>query len=78
MGLTLHYTLHSSTRGPKQARELVARLRSRALDLPFEQVHDIVELSGPECDFQHRGQNDPNRWLLIQAGQYLDAPRRKG
>jgi hypothetical protein len=78
MGLTIHYMLQSSVRCPQMARELVARLRGRALDLPFEQVNDIVELNGPECDYQHGGQNDPNRWLLIQAGRYLADPRRKG
>ena len=51
MGLTIHYCLKSSTRSPKKARELVAHLRGRALDLPFAQVEDIIELKGNECDF---------------------------
>ena len=46
MGLTIHYTLRSTTRSPKRARELVTQLRSRALDLPFERVDDIIELKG--------------------------------
>ena len=68
MGLTIHYSLQSGTRSPKKAREQVAWLRGRALDLPFEQVGDIVELTGAECDFDALDQDDPNRWLLIQAG----------
>jgi len=77
MGLTIHYSLKSGMRSPKKARELVARLRGRALDLPFERVDDIIELSGPACDYQQYDQDHPNRWLLIQAGQFVDDPRHK-
>ena len=77
MGLTIHYNLNSSTRSPKKARELVARLRSRALDLPFERVDDIIELAGPQCDYEQFGQDNPNRWLLIQAGAYVDDPKHE-
>jgi len=72
MGLTIHYALKSSTRSPKKARELVAHLRGRALDLPFAQVEDIVELKGEECDFDRRDRDDPHRWLLIQAGRHIE------
>ncbi len=72
MGLTIHYSLRSTTRSPNQAREMMDQLHGRALDLPFEQVDDIVELSGPECDFENHEQDSPHRWLLIQAGQYVE------
>ena len=78
MGLTIHYSLKSSTRSPKKARELVARLRGRALDLPFAEVEDIVELTGEACDFERCDRDDPHRWLLIQAGQYVDRPAPGG
>jgi hypothetical protein len=78
MGLTIHYTLRSDTRSAKKARELVASLRSRALDLPFEHVGDIVELSGTECDIESLDRDHPHRWLLIQAGQYIDILTRGG
>lgn len=78
MGLTIHYTLRSNTRSSKQARELLARLRDRALDLPLEQVTDIIELDGPACDYQQYDREHPNRWLLIQAGQYISDPRHQG
>jgi hypothetical protein len=45
------------------------QLRSRALDLPFKAVGEIVELAGPECDFTGRDRDDPLRWLLTQARQ---------
>ena len=78
MGLTIHYHLRSSARSPKTARELVARLRSRALDLPFEQVDDIIELSGSECHYQQYDRDHPSRWLLIQAGQFVEDPQYQG
>ena len=78
MGLTIHYNLRSNTRSPKQARELVARLRGRALDLPFERADEIIELTGPACNYQQYDRDHPNRWLLIQAGQYVDDPKHEG
>ena len=78
MGLTIHYSLRSNARSLKTARELVARLRGRAMDLPFEQVDDILELSGPACDHQQCEREHPSRWLLIQAGQFVDDPRYEG
>lgn len=78
MGLTIHYHLRSTTRTAKQAREILDRLRSRALDLPFERVDEIVELHGVQCDYQQYTREYSHRWLLIQAGQYVDDPKRQG
>jgi hypothetical protein len=78
MGLTIHYSLKSSTRSPTKARELVTWLRGRALDLPFEQVGDLLELSGAECNSALLNRNHPHRWLLIQAGQYIELPASGG
>ncbi len=78
MGLTIHYQLQCNTRSPKKARESVARLRSRALDLPFEQVHDIIELSGAACHYQQYDRGHPSRWLLIQAGHPVEDPHYQG
>ena len=76
MGLTIHYSLSSRVRSLEKARELVAKLHSRARDLPFAEVGDIVELEGDACDFNKCHNEDPNRWLLVQAGQYIDRPTR--
>lgn len=67
MGLTIHYDLHSTTRSPSKAKKLIEQLRQRALDLPFQEVGELVELSGNGCDFENYDQHDPLRWLLIQA-----------
>jgi hypothetical protein len=71
MGLTIHYDL-KTTFGPKQivkARQIVEQLRQKALDLPFEEVRDIVEISDPkECDFEYWREKDEDKmWLLIQS-----------
>ena len=69
MGLTIHYQLQSASRTPAQARQLVEQLRQKALDLPFKEVGEIVEVNGDTADFDKLGQDDPNRWMLVQAGQ---------
>jgi hypothetical protein len=75
MGLTIHYSLRSTARSPTKVREVIRNLRSRALDLPFERVDEIIELKGTECDFQQHGDESPHRWLLIQARQLVPDPR---
>lgn len=72
MGLTIHYTLQSDTRSVPKARKLIEQLRQRALDLPFQTVSDLVELGETECDFTTCERDAPNRWLLIQAGRYVE------
>ena len=74
LGLTIHYHLQSE-HGPQSARALVSLLRQRALDLPFQFVGEIIDLEGKVCDFNQCDRDDPNRWLLIQAGEYVEDPR---
>ncbi len=50
MGLTIHYNLETKTRSAPLAQSLVAKLRQRALDLPFQSVGDLVELEGGCCE----------------------------
>jgi hypothetical protein len=75
LGLTIHYTLHSDTRSPKEARRLVEELRKKALDLPFAEVGEVVELKGDACDFEKYDRDNPLRWLVIQSGQYVERDR---
>ena len=72
MGLTIHYNLKSDTRSSAEARRLVESLRKKALDLPFAQVGEVVELTGDACDFDRCDREHPHRWLLIQAGQFVE------
>jgi hypothetical protein len=83
MGLTIHYQLATTTGDEVNARKLVQQLRQAALDLPFQHVGEIVELRGDQCDYKPRADNDPYRWLLIQAGTFIALPvtpaeRRRG
>ena len=55
-----------------KARQVLEQLRQKALDLPFHQVGEIIEVSGVAADFDTLDQDDPLRWLLIQAGQHLE------
>jgi hypothetical protein len=84
MGLTIHYTLKSKA-DAQQVEQTVHKMRQLALDLPFEQVGDIVNLAGGECDTEARRKelqngNEKNEslfWLLIQSGQSVQCPWNK-
>ncbi|HEV7923828.1 MAG TPA: hypothetical protein VGR14_00625 [Verrucomicrobiae bacterium] len=73
MGLTIHYQL-ASTGDDAKARKLVQQLRQTALDLPIQHVGEIVECRGDECSWKQRADDDPFRWLLIQAGTHIALP----
>ncbi len=82
MGLTIHYQL-TATLDEALARKLVHQLRQAALDLPIQHVGDMVEFRGNECDWKWRADDDPYRWLLIQARTDIPLPvtpaeRRRG
>jgi len=71
MGLTIHYSLKA--RGSEaQARKLVTALHQAAQDLPFKELGPVVELSGDQCNPDGHPQEDPLRWLLIQAAQSVE------
>ena len=69
MGLTIQYSLKSSTRYHEDARRAVEGLRQRALDLPFQKVGELLDLSGLACDCEQRDKDDRHRWLLTQANR---------
>lgn len=71
MGLTVHFDL--STR-KRNVRPLIEQMRQIALDLPFEEVLDIVHLKGDECIFNRADENDENGWMKIQRMQYVKCP----
>ena len=72
MGLTIHYQLRSDAKTAQDARRLMAELRKRACDLPFAEVGEVVEMRGDACHFDNHDREYPHRWLLIQAGQYVE------
>ena len=46
--------------------------RQRAMDLPFCAVGEVEEFTDERCDFERCHEDDPFRWLRIQAGQYIE------
>lgn len=76
MGLTINYSLRSPAKTSDQATRLVEQMRQLALDLPFEEVGEIVSIDGDDCDFEsQRGKVDELRlWLLIQSSQHMKCP----
>jgi hypothetical protein len=85
MGLTIHYTLETKDNEATEAEEIVHQMRQLALDLPFEEVGDVVNLSGEQCVTEARRkelQNGDEKneclfWLLIQSGQNVQCPWNK-
>jgi hypothetical protein len=76
MGLTVHYKLKFA--GPETltaGRAVVEQLHAAAKRLPFKRVGDIVALSGDECD-PDRHDSEGLRWLLIQAGPWVEISGR--
>jgi hypothetical protein len=69
--LTIHYSLATEQTDIDAIRSLVQEFRKIAVQLPFQEVGDIVEFQGEQC--QHEARDDSHRWLKIQAGRYLQA-----
>ena len=70
MGLTIHW----SFQGPQSKSEvtsIIAKMRQRAMDLPFESVGEIVHFKGEDANFDHDPPNGKYRWLKIQARETI-------
>ena len=68
MGLTVHWAFQ----GPQtktEAKDIVDKLRQRAMDLPFESVSEIVSFKGEDAQFDRDRKNDPFNWMKIQSIQ---------
>ena len=50
MGLTINYNFKHDARDTS-ARPVLEKLRQAALDLPFAEVGELVELQGDQCDY---------------------------
>ena len=71
MGLTIHYSLDAPVQSLSQALRLMEQLRNKALDLPFSEVREVVQLTEQECKCYDRDPNDPLRCLLRQAERFV-------
>lgn len=72
MGLTIHYSLHAETPSAADARHLVEQLHQAAMDLPFAEVGDVVELADDSLRFEDV-EDDEVKWLLVQATHWLQS-----
>jgi len=85
MGLTIQYSLKSKLHDAEQIKQTVHQMRQLALDLPFEEVGEIVDLQGEQCNTEARRaelqngdeNNESLFWLMIQAGKSVDCPWNK-
>ncbi len=85
MGLTIQYSLKSKLDDAEQIKQTVHRMRQLALDLPFEEVGEIVDLQGEQCSTEARRselqngdeKNESLFWLMIQAGKHVQCPWNK-
>ncbi|MFB3893513.1 MAG: hypothetical protein ACE15C_15985 [Phycisphaerae bacterium] len=67
MGLTIHYSFKAGQVSTGEARALVRKLRSAALDLPFDEVGEIVDrLEGSSSPAEE--EVDPSRRGLPITG----------
>ena len=78
MGLTIHYSLSVVKRWSNETiRAKLETLRQFCMDLPVEEVSDIVEFSGKECE-SGDDCNEPYRWAKIQSSRGLESPWQPG
>jgi len=64
MGITIHYTLKSAAQNECEARGFIEKLHEAAQTMPFQDVSDVVEMSGEECE---RGVDDAYKLMRFQA-----------
>lgn len=67
MGLTIHYSLKTNLTDTQSIRTLVETLRSHAQDLLFQEVEDLVELEGKDCEY--RDQRDDPHHCVPRSGR---------
>lgn len=80
MGLTIHWKFKFNSNNEKDALDAIQSMRQRAMDLPFDEVEDIIDLKGEDTKFV-RGEgfeDDPNAWFKIQANEYVNIPKGNG
>ena len=78
MGLTIHYTLSvRKSWSPNTIRAKLEALRQFCMDLPVEEVSELREFDGKDCE-PGENQDDPFRWMKIQSSRHLESPWQPG
>lgn len=73
MGLTVHYSFESEINSVKAIKDLIGKIRQRAMDLPFHSVTDMFDLKGDECDIdkQRHIEDGGRRWMLCGVSAHV-------
>lgn len=69
MGLTLHYQFQLNSASIDRAREKILALREIAIELPFQEVGELVEIEGEECKFDPDKTDDRNSYLKLMSSK---------
>jgi len=78
MGLTVHYSIATPKDwSPRTVRAKLESLRQFCLDLPVEEVSELREFRGKECEPGDK-ETDPFRWAKIQASRSPESPWQPG
>ena len=71
MGLTVHYSFESEINSVKAIKDLIGKIRQRAMDLPFHSVTEMFDLKGDACDLEKNRDNAEMRWTLIGCQEHI-------
>ena len=78
MGLTIHYEMSVPKRWSNETiRAKLEALRQSCMDLPVEEVSELREFQGKECE-PGDDKDDPFRWAKIQSSRGLESPWQPG
>ena len=69
MGVMIHYELQAEPQSHTAIRQLVEELRTKALELPFTTIGDVVEFKGTAADFENYKRADPLCGLRFSANE---------
>jgi hypothetical protein len=69
MGLSISYHLSLKSASVAEVRAKVTALRNHALNLPFQEVNELVELQGEECSLNSDQHPDPQITLKLRAAK---------
>jgi hypothetical protein len=76
MGLCINWTVHApETASLESVTDRLRRWREACLDLPFEEVTDLVHFTEAEIVQRVENPADPFRWFLVQASAYATINR---
>lgn len=74
MGLTVHYSLAANITSSKKANTIVESMRSICMDFPFEEVTNIVNLSGDQLQEIRQNRDHELFWIANSGTKSVASP----